>query len=248
MSGHTQRQSRGPPRPGTFQRKWNSAAPHAESASASPSHHVPRTSRQTDQRPTGSRPAGPGPSSAGAAGSGAGASSAGTELASAPAASSSKVSSVVCIVGSDGGRAAPLFASPAARYRPSARALEWRRSRFGAVDGGVPHSAGGAGHPVKAGSEPSSWTPFPGRSARTGGEMATGRGTAMATLLLLGAAASVTRADPVDDYVAAEMARQKIPGLSLAVVRDGRLERAKGYGLANLELGVVASERTVYQS
>src|SRR5262245_66539937 len=44
------------------------------------------------------------------------------------------------------------------------------------------------------------------------------------------------------------MARQKIPGLSLAVVRGGRLERAKGYGLANLELGVVASERTVYQS
>jgi len=44
------------------------------------------------------------------------------------------------------------------------------------------------------------------------------------------------------------MARQKIPGLSLAVVRGGRLERAKGYGLANLELGVAASERTVYQS
>jgi CubicO group peptidase (beta-lactamase class C family) len=78
--------------------------------------------------------------------------------------------------------------------------------------------------------------------------MGTARGTGIGALLLLAAAADVAGADRVDEYVAAEMARQKIPGLSLAVVRDGALERARGYGLANLELGVAASERTIYQS
>lgn len=54
--------------------------------------------------------------------------------------------------------------------------------------------------------------------------------------------------DEVDRYVLAEMARQRIPGLSLAVVRDGRVVKARGYGLANVELDVPASEHTIYQS
>jgi CubicO group peptidase (beta-lactamase class C family) len=37
-------------------------------------------------------------------------------------------------------------------------------------------------------------------------------------------------ADAVDQYVEAEMARQHIAGLSLAVVRNGKVVRAKGYG------------------
>ena len=38
-----------------------------------------------------------------------------------------------------------------------------------------------------------------------------------------------------------------MPGLSLAIVRSGELIKAKGYGLANVELNVPASENTVYQ-
>lgn len=54
--------------------------------------------------------------------------------------------------------------------------------------------------------------------------------------------------DAIDRYVQAEMARQRIPGLSLAVVKDGRVVKARGYGFANVEHDVPASERTIYQS
>jgi CubicO group peptidase (beta-lactamase class C family) len=54
--------------------------------------------------------------------------------------------------------------------------------------------------------------------------------------------------DKVDEYVKAEMQRQKIPGLSIAVVRNGAIIKAKGYGLANVELNVAATPETIYQS
>lgn len=43
------------------------------------------------------------------------------------------------------------------------------------------------------------------------------------------------------------MARQRIPGLSLAVIRNGHLWMQRGYGLADVELGVRATPSTVYQ-
>ncbi|GAB4465285.1 MAG: hypothetical protein OHK0029_35830 [Armatimonadaceae bacterium] len=67
-------------------------------------------------------------------------------------------------------------------------------------------------------------------------------------LALLGARASGrTLADPVDDLVRAEMEKRQIPGLSLAVVRDGKVIKAQGYGFANLEHRVPADADTVYQ-
>ena len=53
-------------------------------------------------------------------------------------------------------------------------------------------------------------------------------------------------ADPVDDYIAAQMSRQHIPGLSLAVLQDGKPVKVQGYGVANLELGTPATPETVY--
>ena len=53
-------------------------------------------------------------------------------------------------------------------------------------------------------------------------------------------------ADEVDDYVNRQMRRQHVAGLSLAVVKNGKLIRAKGYGLANVELKVQATPETVY--
>ena len=52
----------------------------------------------------------------------------------------------------------------------------------------------------------------------------------------------------VDALVAAEMQKQRIPGVSLAVVRDGQLVLAKGYGLANVEHQVPVKPETVFQS
>lgn len=55
------------------------------------------------------------------------------------------------------------------------------------------------------------------------------------------------RADEVDRYVAAVISKQNIPGLSLAVVHDGKLVKAAGYGLANLELNSPAMPETAYE-
>jgi CubicO group peptidase (beta-lactamase class C family) len=44
------------------------------------------------------------------------------------------------------------------------------------------------------------------------------------------------------------MQAQRIPGVSIAVMKDGKLVRARGYGFANLELSVPAAPETVYQS
>lgn len=54
--------------------------------------------------------------------------------------------------------------------------------------------------------------------------------------------------DKVDQYVAAEMARQRIPGLALGVYREGEIVKARGYGLANVELNVPVKPETVFQS
>jgi CubicO group peptidase (beta-lactamase class C family) len=68
-----------------------------------------------------------------------------------------------------------------------------------------------------------------------------------AGLLCAAAAAAPARGDSVDDFVLRQMRRQHVPGLSLAVVKDGKLVKAKGYGLANVETRAPATTRTVYQ-
>jgi CubicO group peptidase (beta-lactamase class C family) len=54
------------------------------------------------------------------------------------------------------------------------------------------------------------------------------------------------RTKKVDSFVQGKMTANHIPGLSLAVVRDGKIVFAKGYGMANLELSAPATEKTVY--
>jgi CubicO group peptidase (beta-lactamase class C family) len=56
----------------------------------------------------------------------------------------------------------------------------------------------------------------------------------------------VARADEVDDYVRGRMAREHIPGVSLVVLRHGKVIKAKGYGYVSLELKVPATPDTVY--
>lgn len=52
----------------------------------------------------------------------------------------------------------------------------------------------------------------------------------------------------VDRYLHDEMRKEHIPGLSLAVIKDGRKILAKGYGLANVELQVPVKAETIFQS
>jgi len=65
--------------------------------------------------------------------------------------------------------------------------------------------------------------------------------------------AAPSRASPaystaaIDRYLQAQMRRQKIPGISLAVAKDGKPLYVKSYGVASLEHAVKTRPDTVYQ-
>jgi CubicO group peptidase (beta-lactamase class C family) len=66
------------------------------------------------------------------------------------------------------------------------------------------------------------------------------------TLMLL-LTALAARADDVDEYLKAQMEKNHIPGLAVAIVRDGRVIKLQGYGQANLEWDSLASPNTAFQ-
>ena len=55
------------------------------------------------------------------------------------------------------------------------------------------------------------------------------------------------RADVVDDIVRAEMDRQHIPGVAVAIVRQGEPPRMQGFGYANLEHSIPVTPGTVFK-
>jgi CubicO group peptidase (beta-lactamase class C family) len=52
--------------------------------------------------------------------------------------------------------------------------------------------------------------------------------------------------DTVDRFVKAELSRQRIPGMAVAVLRGDSLLLARGYGLANVEQRIPATDSTVF--
>ena len=73
---------------------------------------------------------------------------------------------------------------------------------------------------------------------------------AAAGLVVLTASVSAQQGalSAVNRYLRDEIRREHVPGVSVAIVRAGRVILARGYGEANLELHVPATDRTVYQS
>ena len=67
---------------------------------------------------------------------------------------------------------------------------------------------------------------------------------ACALLLTLSVA---VQADKVDDYVKAQMERQHVPGVSIVVIKDQKIIKSMGYGLANVELNVAVTPETVFK-
>ncbi|MGI9034997.1 MAG: serine hydrolase domain-containing protein [Pyrinomonadaceae bacterium] len=55
------------------------------------------------------------------------------------------------------------------------------------------------------------------------------------------------RADEVDNYVRAQMAERHIPGAVIAVIKNGKIIKAEGYGLASVEFNVPATKETVFE-
>ena len=74
----------------------------------------------------------------------------------------------------------------------------------------------------------------------------------IALLLVTGAFAQAREGDAtsarVDSVVEAQRKSQKIPGVSLAVCRDGRIVKAAGYGLANVEWDIPVTPETIFQT
>ncbi|MEY2881476.1 MAG: hypothetical protein RLZZ15_3856 [Verrucomicrobiota bacterium] len=70
----------------------------------------------------------------------------------------------------------------------------------------------------------------------------------LAGLAVPASAANDDLAARVDAFIGAEMARQKIPGVAVAIVQGREVRLAKGYGLANVEHQVPVTVDTIFQS
>ncbi len=57
----------------------------------------------------------------------------------------------------------------------------------------------------------------------------------------------VAQSAAIDDFVRSEMDRQHIPGLSLAVTRNGAIVKLGHYGLADVELNVLVTDDTKFE-
>lgn len=74
------------------------------------------------------------------------------------------------------------------------------------------------------------------------------RALAASLLMLLLPACRGSESERIDAFVRAEMERQKIPGLALAIVKGGEVVVARGYGMSNVEHRVPVQSNTIFQS
>src|SRR5256885_443511 len=103
---------------------------------------------------------------------------------------------------------------------------------------------------------PRSGAPRPPARPRRRGDRAIRGGSAMSlriphamVILLLSsfAPSSPASGDSIDDYIRAEMAKRRIPGLVLAVAKEGAVVKMEAYGYANLEHEVPVIPDTVFE-
>jgi D-alanyl-D-alanine carboxypeptidase len=66
-------------------------------------------------------------------------------------------------------------------------------------------------------------------------------------LTAVAGAVCTAQADAVDDLIGAQMAAKHIPGVALAVLKDGKTIKVRGYGVANLEHGIEVTPDTVFR-
>lgn len=61
------------------------------------------------------------------------------------------------------------------------------------------------------------------------------------------AASFSAKADATDEYVRAQMSERHVQGAAIAVIKNGKIIKAEGYGLANVELNVPVTRETVFE-
>src|SRR5260221_14559014 len=69
----------------------------------------------------------------------------------------------------------------------------------------------------------------------------------MASVVAFLLTTSIAKGDRVDHYIRQEMERRHIPGVELAVLKDGKPVKFGYYGLANVEHSVPVKPETIFQ-
>lgn len=69
-----------------------------------------------------------------------------------------------------------------------------------------------------------------------------------AMLLSMGLAPTLVRADAIEERVRQEMARGDVPGVAVAILRDGQPVRVEGFGFANIEHQVPVHPDTLFKT
>lgn len=71
--------------------------------------------------------------------------------------------------------------------------------------------------------------------------------SAVIVLLLLFPAVTYAQKDRIDTFIENSMARQRVVGLAVGVIKEGKVVKVKGYGHANLELDIPVTTSTVFK-
>lgn len=69
--------------------------------------------------------------------------------------------------------------------------------------------------------------------------------TSLLSLLFLGVQ---SRADDLDDFILAQLKKRQVPGLSLAIIQDGKIVKAKGYGFIDKNGTKPVTTATLFQA
>lgn len=67
-------------------------------------------------------------------------------------------------------------------------------------------------------------------------------------LLLLLIASLTAHADKLDDFIKAQLKKTKVPGLSLAIIQDGKIVKVKSYGVTDKESKTPITPSTLFQA
>ena len=66
-------------------------------------------------------------------------------------------------------------------------------------------------------------------------------------LIFISISVNAQQQDEIDKFILNQMSNQKITGLSIGIVKNGKVIKSRGYGFANLEHKIPASQNTVYK-
>ncbi|MES2774012.1 MAG: serine hydrolase domain-containing protein [Bacteroidota bacterium] len=66
-------------------------------------------------------------------------------------------------------------------------------------------------------------------------------------LLFISVCGQAQKQDAIDDFILKQISDQKITALNIGIIKNGKIVKAKGYGFANLEQSIPASQNTIYK-